>query len=100
MGDRLLHMDESNLVVGVAWYRADQYSLLRALAADPDSMAETYDEWLARVNRTMDDLCRQGLIARKVDIDVQELAAWCHERGKPLDGAARAAYAAEKVPGS
>ena len=92
-------MDEPNFVVGIAWYRADQYSLLRALAVDPDAMADTYEEWLAGVTKTMEDLRERGVIGRRVDVDVKELAAWCEERGKVLDGAARAEYAVEKVCG-
>jgi hypothetical protein len=68
---------------------------MRALSADADSMAKTYDEWLAGVTKTMADLRQRGLVARRVDVEVGELAAWCQQQGRPLDGEARAAYAAE-----
>jgi len=90
-------MDESNMIVGIAWYRADQYTLLRALAVDTDSMADTYEQWLAGVTKTMEELRQRGILARRVDVDVKDLAAWCEQRGRPLDGAARSIYAAEKV---
>ena len=90
-------MNESKVVIGIAWYRREEYDLLRALAADPDSMGKTYDEWLAGVNRTMTDLRRQGMVVRRVDVAVRDLAAWCEERGCLLDGSARSEYAAEKV---
>jgi len=88
-------MNESNLIVGIAWYRPEQYGLLRALSADADSMANTYEEWLAGVTRTMDDLRQRGMVARRVDVEVRDLAAWCQQRGRPLDGEARSTYAAE-----
>ena len=90
-------MDESNMIVGIAWYRSEQYGLLRALAADADLMANTYEEWLAGVTKTMDDLRQRGIVARRVDVDVRELVAWCQQRGRPLDGEARSIYAAEKL---
>jgi hypothetical protein len=90
-------MDAPNMIVGIAWYRPDQYALLRALAVDSDSMAETHEERQADVARTMDDLRQRGVTTRKVDVDIRELAAWCEEQGRVLDGAARAAYAAQKV---
>jgi len=90
-------MNEPNMIVGIAWYRQEQYGLLRALAADADSMANTYEEWLAGVTKTMDDLRERGITARRVDVDVRELAAWCQQRGKPLDGGSRSAYAAENL---
>ena len=85
------------IVVGIAWYREDQYELLRALATDTDSMAETYERWHAGVIKTMDDLRQQGIDARRVDVDIRDLAAWCAERGMPLDGKSRSMYSAEKV---
>ena len=85
------------MIVGIAWYRPEQYGLLRALSADTDSMANTYEEWLAGVTKTMDDLRQRGIVARKVDVEVGELAAWCQQRGRPLDGDARASYVVENV---
>jgi hypothetical protein len=90
-------MDKSNMIVGIAWFRPEQYELLLALAADSDSMANTYEEWLAGVTKTMDDLNQRGIIARRVDVEVRALVAWCQQRGIPLDGTARSTYAAEKV---
>lgn len=91
-------MNKTNMiVVGVAWYSPDQYALLRALAADPEKMAETYDQWLANVTKTMKDMLQHGMVSRRVDVDVRDLAAWCEKQGKPLDGAARSTYAAEKL---
>ena len=87
----------NRMIVGVAWYRPEQYALLRALAADADSMANTYEEWLAGVTRTMDDLRQRGIAAQRVDVDVKELADWCQQRGKLLDGAARSTYAVEHL---
>jgi hypothetical protein len=90
-------MDESRMVFGIAWYRPEQYGLLRALAADTDSMAKTYDEWLAGVTKTRQELRQRGIVVRRVDVEVKDLAAWCEQRGIPLDGGARSTYAAEKV---
>ena len=90
-------MDELNMIVGIAWYRPEQYGLLRALSSDADSMASTYKEWLAGVTKTMDDLRQRGIVARRVDVEVKELAAWCQQRGRPLDGEARSTYAAENL---
>jgi hypothetical protein len=90
-------MNEPILIVGIAWYRPEEYGLLRALAVDSGSMENTYEEWLAGVTKMMDDLRQRGMVARRVDVGVKELAAWCQERGKPLDAAARSTYAAEHL---
>ena len=88
-------MNESNMIVGIAWYRPEQYGLLRALSTDTDSMEKTYEEWLAGVTRTMDELRRIGVAAQRVDVEIKELVAWCQQRGLALDGQARSQYAAE-----
>ena len=90
-------MDEPNVLIGIAWYRPDQYALLRALAVDSDSMADTYEQWLAGVTKTIDDLRQRGVVARKVNVDINDLVAWCQQRKKPLNGAARSEYVTEKL---
>jgi hypothetical protein len=83
--------------IGIAWYRPEQWSLLRALAADLEVLEHTHAEWLAGVTKTMEDLRKRGIIAKKVDVDVQELAAWCQSHERDLDGDARATYVTEKM---
>ena len=80
-------------VIGVAWYRREEWELLRAMAADADSLEKTYEEWLAVAEKTLRKLRQQGLELHKVDVDVTELAAWCRAQGRPLDGGARAEFA-------
>ena len=87
----------SNIVLGLAWYRPEQWSLLRSLAVDSDKLEETYDEWLAVANKGLDDLRCKGISARKVDVDVRELSVWCKSRGCPFDAEARAGYVSEKL---
>lgn len=85
------------MVVGVAWYRPEQYGLLLALSTDSDKMEKTYDDWHRGVTKLMQDLQQRGVSARKIDVDVRELSAWCEQRGRSLDGAARAEFATEKL---
>src|SRR5436190_13564981 len=33
------------IVAGIAWFRADQWQLLRSLSTDADELEETYEEW-------------------------------------------------------
>ena len=80
-------------VVGIAWFRPDQWELLRALSVDADTLEQTHAEWEKLARRTMRDLAREGVILRRVDVDVNELRAWCIAEQRPLDGSARAAYA-------
>ena len=85
------------VVLGIAWFRPDQWDLLRSVSADPHVLEPTYGEWEKLARRTIQDLARQGVLARKVDVDVERLQAWCKAQQRPLDASARAAYAAERL---
>jgi len=89
--------EHRKMIAGIAWYRREEYGLLRTLASDADSMAATYDEWLAAGTKLIAELEKQGIVARKVDVEVRELAAWCERQGRPLDGAARSEFVTHKV---
>jgi hypothetical protein len=88
-----------DVAIGLAWYRREQWQLLRSLAADCDNLEETYDQWLTVATKTLEELRCQGVRAEKAHLDVHELSAWCHKRGCPLDAGARAAYVSEKLSG-
>ena len=88
------------IVAGIAWFRADQWQHLRSLAVDADDLEETYEEWVALAEKAIGDLATQGVFARKVDVDVNELQAWCSAQKRPLDSSARAQYAATRLPDS
>ena len=85
------------VVLGIAWFRPDQWELLRSLAADADVLEPTHAEWEQLARETIKDLARQGILARKVDVDVKRLLAWCVAEQRPLDASARAVYAAERL---
>ncbi len=88
---------ESGLVSGVAWYRREQWPLLRENSADAEDLEETYDEWLEFAKDALLNFARKGSPMRRIDVDVEELIAWCREENRPLDANARAAFASEKL---
>jgi hypothetical protein len=81
------------IIAGIAWFRADQWQLLRSLAVDADILEETHAEWVRVAEKTIKKLAREGVTARKVIVDVNALKEWCELQNRPLDAAARAAYA-------
>lgn len=80
----------------VAWYSPEDWHRLREVAADPEVLETTYEEWVATANSTLREIRDAGLSAEKVQVDIDELISWCEEQGLALDGRARAHYAAEK----
>jgi hypothetical protein len=70
---------------------------LRELAADADRLEEAYEDWLAGAQKAIVQMAATGMRVRRVDIDLDDLMRWCRHEGRPLDSAARAAFAAERL---
>ena len=85
------------VTIGIAWFRSDQWDLLRRLAADTDDLEQTHAEWVACAGKAIRDLAKQPITVRKTDVDVNVLQAWCLMHDRPLDSAARAEYASAQL---
>ena len=90
-------MTETNSVTGVAWYRREDWSLLREIASDRTKLDDSYEAWLAGAQKTLLDLAVAGVAARRVSVDVEALVRWCRAEGRPVDSAARAAFVADQL---
>lgn len=86
------------VIAALAWFRADQWQLLRMLAVDADILEQTHAEWEIIAEKAIRDFARQGITARKVLVDVNDLQEWCSVQRRPLDASARAEYALAKFP--
>ena len=84
-------------MIGVAWYRINQWQRLRAVSIDADNLEDTYEEWLREAEQKVAEFGALGLRVEKVDVDVEQLIAWCNERGLKLDGGARSMYVTERL---
>jgi hypothetical protein len=82
-----------NLEVAIAWYRRDQWELLRAMSADGQSLEQTYDEWIAFASKQVRDLEAKGFRVHKIELELNALTRWCESQGRAMDGDARAEYA-------
>ena len=88
---------DSDLVTGVAWYKPEQWSRLREAAADTGVLEDTHEEWRRQAQEKFSELGRQGLRIERIEIDVEELIAWCGEQKRALDGLARAEFTSRKL---
>ncbi|MGI5861946.1 MAG: hypothetical protein ACOX6T_07785 [Myxococcales bacterium] len=80
--------------VCLAWYKRDQWPRFREVSAEPERLAETYDEWLADANRQLEDLRARKIAVTRVIVDVEELIAWCERNGRKVEPGAAAEFAA------
>lgn len=82
-------------VIGLPWYRPEDYERLRAQAADPHTLASSYAAWLASAENNERVAADAGLTVVRVIVDPEVFASWCQERSLLPDGAARRRFAAE-----
>lgn len=85
------------MFVGMAWYRPNQWSLLRQVALDSHDLESTFEEWEKLASAKYQELKAQGVSVEKVDVDVEELVVWCSSRNTPLNASARSNFAADKL---
>jgi len=83
--------------VGVGCYTKDQWFKLQAVAADPEILEKTYEEWVEVFNKGCANLKEVGIMAVKVSVDVDELIEWCKENKLAINGEARSQFVARKL---
>ena len=86
-----------NSPIARAWYRPDQWALLRAVSTDGKELEKTYEEWLALTSARSREWQAQGLEVLKIDVELGALVRWCKSEGRPVDAEARAEYALKGV---
>ena len=73
-------------ILRIAWYSQDQWNI-----------EDTYEEWKANAEKALRDSQNAGISVRKVQIDVDELLAWCKSKNIPVDRASRSEFAIEQL---
>jgi trans-aconitate methyltransferase len=91
------------MVVGIGFYKSEQWQKLRDTAVDADILEPTYDEWLQVLDSSIEKIRSHGLEPELVDVDVEDLLTFCKIRGLPNTGKTRAKFIAQtagkKSPG-
>jgi hypothetical protein len=89
--------NQSRIITGVAWYRPEQWQRLRDVSEDAENLEETYDAWLQTAERMIRDGIPADVVVEKIDVDVEEVLAWCNVMGLPMNTASRARFVSERV---
>lgn len=88
---------KSNVALGVAWYRPEQWDRLLEVSVDRNHLEPTHGEWKKHAEKLVKRMRREGYVVRRVDVDVEELLGYCKERGVAVDAKARADFAEQKL---
>lgn len=80
------------MVLGIGFYRREQWPLLIQTAVDSHLLEKTYDDWMAVLDSSIEKIRATGLEPELVDIDVEELLAFCKEEGLPNNVVTRSRF--------
>ena len=88
---------KDRILMGVAWYRREQWPLLVKVSVDKDNLEDTYDEWVQNAENGVEQIRQAGHHPHKIEVDVEELVEWAKDQKRPIDGRARSAYSVHKL---
>lgn len=80
-------------IVGMSWYRKEDYKAIQRIMVDPHTLFDTYEEWLASAEKGEKSMRLQGCIVVRAYIDPLTFPDWCASNGHKVDAKARMAFA-------
>lgn len=80
-------------VVGMAWYRAEDYDAILGIMSDRNKLHATYHEWRMDAETGEKKLRREGKTVVRAYIDPKTFPDWCRTEGLNIDAKARMQYA-------
>lgn len=80
-------------VIGIAWYRLEDYPAIKSVMADGHTLPGTYSEWRARAEQVEKQRRRHGQQVVRVYLDPIEFPRWCQARGLNVDADGRREFA-------
>jgi len=84
-------------ILGVGWYKKEQWSLLRENSEDVDDLENTFYEWVANANDAFKKISKSNNRIEKIEIDVTELIQWCKNEKCTLNAESRSKFIALKT---
>lgn len=85
------------MITGIAYYKKEDYNRFLSIIADRESMHDSWEEWYQAFLKTRNDLISQGIRIKTVEVDLDELIAYCARKEIKNDGKARSQFALDKV---
>ncbi len=78
--------------VKLPFYTPEEFELLRGLNEGDEVLHDTYEEWKTNTADIQKTLESEGLVVKRINMDVVAVIQWCHDRGFKFDGPARAKF--------
>jgi hypothetical protein len=85
------------LIVGMAWYRPEDYPRVLQIMIDAHRLPRTYNQWRQKAEAGERSQKAAGRRVVRVILDPETFPAWCAARGLNVDAKGRTAFAAERA---
>jgi hypothetical protein len=89
--------DTPRRIIGLPWYRREDYPAIRQMMADSHVLASAYEQWLAAAENNENVGLQAGLEIVRVLIKPEDFRVWCIARDLKPDSTARTKYAGEHI---
>ena len=86
-------MEKQKSVIGLSWYRAEDYDAILGIMSDSNKLPDTFGEWLLKAENGEKELTATGHIVVRAVIDPKTFPDWCRSRSLNIDSKARMEYA-------
>ena len=87
-------MKNENMIIGVCWYKEEQWGRFKEIVSDPENIEDTYQQWRKDAEKAFNEIRASGANIKKVLVDTEEMLMWANEQNRPLNGETRSEYAA------
>src|SRR6478752_7460150 len=82
----------------IPWYSASGYAeIIQQIPQAGGGAPASYEAWMEQITEIENDLRLVGRLPVRVEIQPQEITAWCEENGRKLDLSAVKDYATLKM---
>ena len=80
-------------IIGMVWYRAEDYDAIRRIMTDSDKLPALFHIWRMNAEIGEKKYRRDGHTVVRAFIDPETFPDWCRTRGLSIDAKARMEYA-------
>jgi hypothetical protein len=85
---------QGKTIVGIGWYKKDEWDLLLTNSDDRKNMHDNFDDWEEDTNKRFQELLIAGINVKKIPISVYDLLTWCKENKLKVNRSSKAKYIA------
>jgi hypothetical protein len=84
-------------VLGIAWYRREEWEDLKAYCEDRETMEDSYDDWKREATKALHEFQQSGEHAEAVDFNLHEFQKWCTAHNKLPNASSRSEFTAVRL---